>query len=182
MSKGSIPNLDRLNFIRRLRDEGQTLAEIAVQVGVSRQAVHNALRRQHKYTESTICSVCGVTPVLAAGTDCLRKVACRKCLDTSASISLQLRLTSLRILAGLSQINLAKATGFSQPLISILKAGSHEPRPETWQRLFNYLNLALAKHSNRITGNGNRRGSLPSCRSNQRPQPFRRIGQRKDRS
>jgi transcriptional regulator with XRE-family HTH domain len=167
MGKRSIPNLDRLNYIRRLRDEGHTLAEIAEQVGVSRQAVHNALRRQHKYTESTICSVCGVTPVLAAGTDCLRKVACRKCLDTSASISLPLRLTSLRILAGLSQINLAKATGFSQPLISILEAGSHEPRPETWQRLFKFLNLALAKHSDRVIGSSNQRGSFPSSKPNQ---------------
>jgi transcriptional regulator with XRE-family HTH domain len=147
MGRGIKPSLDRHNLIRQLRAEGHTLAEIAQLVGVTRQAVHNALRRKHKFPDSTICSYCRITQIPVAGIDDNRKVACRKCLDIRKSIPPSIRLTSLRIQAQMSQLDLAVATGLSQSLISILETDSHNPRPETWERLITYLTLALAKDS-----------------------------------
>jgi transcriptional regulator with XRE-family HTH domain len=147
MTQGRKPNLARLSLIGRLRAEGRTLAEIAEQVGVSRQAIHNALRRKQKYPESTICSYCKVSRVAAAGTDSLRSVACRKCLAVRDSIPLPIRLASLRIAAQMSQLDLADATGISQSFISMLESGSHKTRPGTWERLFSFLNSALANDS-----------------------------------
>ena len=181
MSPGSKPNLDRLNLIQHLRDEGLTLAEIAERVGVSRQAVHHALLRKRKLSGSTICSVCGVTHVAAAG------VACQKCLGGRADLPLQLRLTSLRVLARLSQKELADATGFSQSLISTLETGSHQARQKTWEQLFAFLNSAVATDFKRKTKSRKREGhaaspDLSSVRTNRQSRPIRRVGTSKDRS
>ena len=157
MSQGSRSNLDRLGLISSLRADGRTFTEIAEHVGVSRQAVHSALRRKHKYPISTVCSYCKDTPISAAGVDSLRKVACRKCLNTRVAIPLPIRLASMRILARLTQAKLAQTSGLSQSLISILETGSHRPRKQTLERLFAFLNDALAQESEPSIGSHNRK-------------------------
>jgi predicted transcriptional regulator len=72
------------------------------------------------------------------------------------------RLISLRVLARLSQTELADATGFSQSLISILEGGAHEPRQDTWERLFVFLNSAVTLDVKPDCQRGKRKGRAPA--------------------
>ena len=133
----------RIRLLARLRSEGLTLAQIAKQVGISRQAVHTALRRQALRGGPAICRHCGATIPGTEGAGHLHNLLCRECLAKFPLISLAVRIVSLRIMAGLTQAELAQATGFSQPLISKVEKDKQQPRRQTRLRLLTFLESAV---------------------------------------
>jgi transcriptional regulator with XRE-family HTH domain len=163
MVRGTKPNLHRLQLMTRLRASGLSLTKIARQLGVSRQAVHDALTRRRVPRRPAICCNCRAAIPAAEVASSSRKLVCLDCLANVSHIPFAKRLASMRIIAGLTQVTLARATEFSQSLISKLEAGEHQPKPETRQRLLAFLGRTLAKQKNSV-GQMQRANHLQQCR------------------
>jgi len=132
-----------------LRAKGHTLAQIAQQVGLSRQAVHNALKRAWIQNGAAICRHCR-TPIPGTdGTKLSTSLLCSDCLAAFPRVSFAVRLMSLRISASLTQSELAAKTGVSQSLISHAERDNHLPRPEVRARLQSVLETMIAKRRRR---------------------------------
>ena len=142
MRRGRKPKLRQRRHVERLRARGESLAAIARQLGISRQAVQEALQRRPLPSRPILCRQCGAALAPAGGSAAMPKLLCRSCLARLPHVGFALRLASLRHAAGLTQAALAQATGVKQSTICKLEAGRHEPRPVTRQRL-----LAFLEHS-----------------------------------
>src|SRR5258708_1351733 len=118
MGQGRKPNLRRLQVMHQVRAEGCTLAEIARRLGVSRQAVADALKRKSVRQVQATCCRCTATVSATEGSADIQNLLClKKCLATLARVPFGQRLLSMRIIAGLSQATLARENGVSQSLI-----------------------------------------------------------------
>ena len=82
--------------IERLRARGHSLAAIARQLGISRQAVHEALKRRPLPRRPMVCHRCGATIAPAGGSASTPKLLCRSCLARLPLVGFALRLASLR--------------------------------------------------------------------------------------
>jgi len=132
-----------------LRARGRTLAQIAQRVGLTRQGVHEALKRTQGQLAPIVCRHCKSAIPGTNGANLSGELMCRDCLDTYPRISLAVRLTSLRIMAGLTQSELAEKTGVSQSLISLAERDNHQPRPKLRLRLLAFLESARAARTRR---------------------------------
>jgi DNA-binding XRE family transcriptional regulator len=142
MLRGRKPKLRQRRQIERLRARGHSLAAIARQLGISRQAVHDALKRRPLPRRPILCRRCGATIAPAGGSAGTPKLLCRSCLARLPRVGFALRLASLRHAAGLTQAALAQVTGVKQSTICKLESGRHEPRPESRERLLTFLEPA----------------------------------------
>jgi len=142
MRRGRKPNLRQRRHIEHLRARGQSLAAIARQLGISRQAVNEALQRRPLPSRPIVCRQCGAMIAPVGGSAGTRQLVCRSCLARLPRAGFALRLASLRHAAGFTQEALAQATGVKQSTICKLESGRHEPRPATYQKL-----LAFLEHS-----------------------------------
>src|SRR5262245_22189484 len=144
MRRGRKPNLLRLRQMQRLRAQGLTFAAIANELGVSRQAVHNALHRERAAPPLAACCRCHKIISMIVRVPSRSMLFCQPCLAAFPMLSFAHRLTSLRVMAGLTQAALAQATGVSQAIISRLEQGEHTPLPRTRHLLLECLEPALS--------------------------------------
>ena len=128
-----------------LRAKGSTLAQIAQRVGLTRQAVHEALKRTQVQNGPAICRHCGAAIPGTDGMNLSSELMCRDCLDMYPRISFGVRLMSLRTLAGLTQSKLARNAGVSQSLVSLAEKRNQQLRQELRIRLLDFLESALAR-------------------------------------
>jgi transcriptional regulator with XRE-family HTH domain len=131
--------------MQSLRARGLTITAIARQFGVSRQAVQSALHRPRIPRGPIRCRHCGVTLSAFAPMAGLPPLSCSDCLSKVPHIPFAVRLVSLRIAAGLTQVALAEAAGVSQALVSRLERGQRRPKARTREVLLSYLELVLSK-------------------------------------
>jgi transcriptional regulator with XRE-family HTH domain len=132
-----------------LRAKGCTLAQIARRVGLTRQAVHEALKRSQVQNGPVICRHCREAIPGTDGMNLSSELMCCDCLDTYPRISFAVRLMSLRTLAGLTQSELARSIGVSQSLISLAERNYQQPGHDLRLRLLTFLESAVARRRRR---------------------------------
>jgi transcriptional regulator with XRE-family HTH domain len=135
MASGRKPNLRRRSHIARLHARGLTLSEIGRRLGVTRQAIHDALAqlRRPLPRRSVPCAVCRADIVSAGAlaTD-QGQALCLRCLASRPQAALGVRLKAFRLAAGLTKAELAQRAGVSPMAIHQYETGSREPR---WRHL-----------------------------------------------
>jgi DNA-binding XRE family transcriptional regulator len=119
------------------------MERIAGHLGVTRQAVHFALKKLRR-GEATCCH-CKERFAAPEGAATTRNVFCLSCLNELPDIPLGRRVASLRIIVGFTQEELARHIGVTYGLISSLERGICRPRKRTGERMFAVLASALAK-------------------------------------
>ena len=144
MASGSRPNLPHRRRISQLRDSGWTLARIANHLGITRQAVHHALKTK-PLRGSAICCHCKETFTAPEGVLAMRSVFCPSCLDKLPDIPFGRRIASLRIIVGFTQEELADRAGINAGSLVALEAGKNKPHQRTRACLLGVLLPALAK-------------------------------------
>src|SRR5262249_57077132 len=149
MAQGRRRDPSQLRLMVDLRAEGRTLAQIAQRVGLTRQAVPEALKRSQVQNGPVICRHCQAAIPGTDGMNLSSELMCRGCLDMYPRISFAVRLMSLRTLAGLTQSELARKTGVSQSLISLAEKNNHQPGHELRLRLLAFLESAMARRRRR---------------------------------
>lgn len=135
MGSGRKPDPGRRAEIARLRARGLTMAEIGRRLGVTRQAVFDALaRRRRPPAEPAVpCTGCGATIASAGAIPSDAEGAlCLPCLASRPKASLGVRLKAFRLAAGLTKLELAQRLGLSAMAVHHYETGRREPR---WRHL-----------------------------------------------
>jgi transcriptional regulator with XRE-family HTH domain len=136
----------KLKRIARFRARGLSFQEIASQLGVTKQAVHqmfHGIGRGIVRSTELRCSACkGVIPRRGKWLHEVR-VLCLDCLDRKRTTFPQ-RLRSLRIAAGLSAKKLAARVGLNGSTVSEAERGTVELRPRTLAKLAAVLGPRLS--------------------------------------
>ena len=115
MVQGRKPYLAIRKRIARLRADGHSGAEIARRLGVSHQAIYPILNGTALRRGAAVCCSCRATILSAQASKQLRGLLCLDCLARSPAAPLGQRLSSLRIIAEMTQAQLSEATGISLP-------------------------------------------------------------------
>ncbi len=135
MVSGRKPNLRRRARIAQLHSRGLSLTEIGRRLGVTKQAVHEALTQLNRPLpqRSVLCASCAVAIVSdgALASD-LGKALCLSCLAAKPRAALSARLKAFRLAAGLTKTELARRLGVSTMTVHHYETGSREPR---WRHL-----------------------------------------------
>ena len=147
MVQGRKPNPAIRKRIARLRADGHSGAEIARRMGVSHQAIYPILNGTALRRGAAVCCSCRATILSAQASKQLRGLLCLDCLARSPAAPLGQRLSSLRIIAEMTQAQLSEATGISSSYISSLEIGQHRPSVKTRVRLLEFLEAVVAKPS-----------------------------------
>jgi transcriptional regulator with XRE-family HTH domain len=139
-------NAEHGRLMTELRRQGLTMPEIARRLGITKQAVHDMLRRlgEPPPPRSVPCAACG-RPILSAvarPTD-RGKALCRGCLRERPAAPFGQRLLALRLAAGLSQVELARRAGLSRMAVAHHERAERTPRPATRARLARVLGPEL---------------------------------------
>jgi transcriptional regulator with XRE-family HTH domain len=135
MASGRIPNTKRRARIARLHARGVTLSEIGRRLGITRQAVHDALvqlRRPapQRFVGCTRCALPIVSPGALASDE--GQALCLTCLACCPDAGLGARLKSFRLAAGLTKTELARRLGVTAMTVHQYETGAREPR---WRHL-----------------------------------------------
>jgi DNA-binding CsgD family transcriptional regulator len=134
------PNLKRRLQIAELRAQGLSYGLIGQKLDVSRQCVHELLRRTEPLALIFItCCVCH---------DKIRQwrgrrphpVFCRDCLPSDATFGQRLR--TFRVAAGLTTRALAARAGIAGSSVSVYERGSQEPSEEHRAKLVRVIGQA----------------------------------------
>jgi transcriptional regulator with XRE-family HTH domain len=132
----------------RLRARGLSLAEIGRRLGVSKQCVHGtlALMRRPPAERSVLCAGCG-TPIVSAGalSSDAGLALCLPCLTKRADTPFGVWLKSLRLLAGLTKSELARAAGAAPRQIDEYERGAARPHPSTRARVTSAVSAAVLR-------------------------------------
>jgi transcriptional regulator with XRE-family HTH domain len=146
MVSGRKPNLQRRQRMMALRARGLTLTAIGQRLGVSRQAVSEALRTLQKgrSSRSVPCSVCG-QPIVSAGALASDSATalCLRCLGQDPRIPFSQRLKAHRLAAGLTKTELSQRAGLNPAAIRLYEAGLQQPRRKSQARLIKVLGPAV---------------------------------------
>ena len=145
MVQGRRPNLARRRAVLRLRQQGWTLPAIAAGLGVSSQAVRSLLNELRR--GSVRCTRCDVRIPTPEGSAKVGGVLCRDCL-TAGDVSFGQRLFSLRIVAGLTQAELARRARITTLTVSMAERGRHVPHKRTREKLLACLGRDSAVETN----------------------------------
>jgi transcriptional regulator with XRE-family HTH domain len=147
MVRGSKPNQEHRQRIAELRRRGLSLSEIGRQLGVSRQSVHQTLRRIAQEPAVVVrlaCVTCG-REIYSAGA--LRvdsgKIHCLPCLQQRRDLPFGPRLQAHRLAAGLTRADLGRLTGIDSSHIAYLENRCLKPRLRTLARLVQALGSGL---------------------------------------
>jgi DNA-binding XRE family transcriptional regulator len=143
MVQGRKPNVAKRRSVARLHEAGYSVPQIARQLGATYQTVYHSLARLRRGT--VVCSECHAAISAPQGSLRTQGVVCRACLARLPSVSFWRRLLSLRLMAGLTQSELAHRAGLSASAVHTLERGLCQPRPRTRQRLLAYLNSTVKK-------------------------------------
>ena len=141
MVQGRKPNLERRQKVARLQTIGYSVSQIARRLGVSNQIIQRALAKLRRGT--VICCRCHATISAPQGSMRVRGMLCRGCLASLPGVSFRRQVRSMRLMAGLTQTELAREAGLSPSAVYTLERGLCQPRPATHQRLLAFLDSAL---------------------------------------
>src|SRR5262249_51776338 len=114
-------------------------------LGVTRQSVRFLLTELQRGFVS--CARCRVTIPTSEGSARVVRVLCQGCL-AAADVSFGQRLLSLRVVAGLTQAELARRARITTLTVSLAERGRHVPRRRTRERLLACLGRDLALEAN----------------------------------
>jgi DNA-binding XRE family transcriptional regulator len=138
----------RRQLVAALRGRGYSFGEIGRALGVTRQAAHSAFQTQ--LAGGTPCGRCGqilhrVQPPHGRNGPAL----CLACLARQPGTPFGQRLRSFRLAAGLTQAELAKATGLAHGTIAKYEIGLGVPKAKTLAKLGRVLGRGLAVSEDR---------------------------------
>jgi len=143
MVQGRKPNLIRRRHVARLHAAGYSVPQIARRLGLTFRCIQSALERLRR--GSAICGECHAIIPAPQGSMQVRGLLCRDCLANLPRVSFGRHVLSLRLMAGLTQGELAHKTGLSPSAVTTLERGLCKPRPSTRNRLLAYLDSALTR-------------------------------------
>jgi DNA-binding CsgD family transcriptional regulator len=143
MVQGRKPDLVRRRQVARLHGAGYSVPQIARRLGLTYPKIQIALKSLRRGTVA--CSVCEAIFSAPQGSLQVRGVLCRECLANSPQVSFWRHMLSLRLMAGLTQAELAYKTGLSPSAVYTLERGLCQPRPRTRYRLLAFLDSTLAR-------------------------------------
>jgi transcriptional regulator with XRE-family HTH domain len=129
----------------RLRARGLTLEAVGRELGVTRQAVHDLLKKSKRADawQGLLCSACGKplgrSPRLFFHPN--GPAFCLVCLPADATFGQ--RLKSFRLTAGLSQRELAKRTGILSQSLSAYERDQVQPEWPNVEKLIKVFGVAL---------------------------------------
>jgi len=128
----------------RLRAGGLTFEEIARIFGVTKQRVGRILRDSAATKTALRCCACRAVVVsevsqVPRGAPLL----CSACLATTPGIPFAERVRTRRLVAGLTQEELARRTGLTDQAISLYERGMRRPGARTLARLVEVLGPGL---------------------------------------
>jgi transcriptional regulator with XRE-family HTH domain len=118
-----------------LRARGLSLPQIGRRLGITHQGVRHILRRigPAAALPPVRCCACAAPIVDRSDGGDLGRVYCRACLSAHPEVPLADRLRSLRIAAGLTQVELARRTGVSDRTIGHIECGAWQS--PSWPRV-----------------------------------------------
>jgi DNA-binding XRE family transcriptional regulator len=151
--RGRRLNLSRRRLIAQLRARGWTLARIANQLGITRQAVHYALTTTSR-RGTAICCHCQKQFDAPEGTKKVNNIYCLNCMSSLTDVPIGRRVESLRIILGLTQSELADRTGIHAWTVHHAERGKYQRRKRHDELLLAFLEKALAKTKRRAKGTG----------------------------
>jgi transcriptional regulator with XRE-family HTH domain len=147
MVRGSKPNQEYRQRIAELRRRGLSLSEIGRQLGVSRQSVHQTLRRIAQAPAATVRVTCVACGCEILSTNSIReyggKVHCLPCLQQRPDLPFGPRLQAHRLAAGLTRSDLGRLSGIDSSHIAYLENRCLKPRLRTLARLVQVLGPGL---------------------------------------
>jgi DNA-binding XRE family transcriptional regulator len=120
--RGRKPNLERRNQARNLRRQGLTIGQIAAELGITPQGAHHLLSKSAGL-RPIMCRKCGVMVFEGKrGVDNIKyPPVCLRCLANMPDAAFGDRLRSVRLARGLSQCQLAEATGLKPHAVLALE-------------------------------------------------------------
>jgi transcriptional regulator with XRE-family HTH domain len=142
MVQGRTRDEERVRWIRELRAKGWSFARIALEAGVSAQAIHRAVgpsSRKHVIARCRVCREPFPPAGALQGDD--RTVACPRCLASNAPFFERIR--SYRLAVGLTRAELARRAEVSATLLRQYEHGVASPRYDKLTRLINVLGAGL---------------------------------------
>ena len=142
MVQGRQRNLTSYQRVARLRAKGYSGTAIARRLGMSHQAVYARLKGRGIRRGAAVCCACRATIPAPEGSNRTHDVLCRDCLGRLPEVPFGQRLVSLRIMAGLTQAQLASVVGVPKPQISALEQQRRKPHEGMRQRLLAVLESA----------------------------------------
>jgi transcriptional regulator with XRE-family HTH domain len=134
---GRPPDLGHRRRVDDLWGQGLSLAEIGRRLGVTRQAIHDALRRMgHANAGSVACRGCG-QPIASAGARRLDagQALCLACLARTPAATLGQRLRAFRLAAGLRRGELARRARVHASDVKLYEEDRVHPMPGSLARL-----------------------------------------------
>jgi DNA-binding XRE family transcriptional regulator len=134
---GRWPDLGHRQRVADLWGQGLSLAEIGRRLGVTRQAIHDALKRMGHGTVGLVaCRGCG-QPIASAGARRLDagQALCLACLAHTPAATLGQRLRAFRLAAGLRRGQLARRAGVHTTGVKLYEEDQVHPRQGSLARL-----------------------------------------------
>lgn len=183
MVSGRKPNLERRRLVVELRAGGLSLSEIGQQLGITRQAVHQALRYTSRAQGRVVlCCRCkepidpaGILPAEIPETLCLI------CLAKVRDATFGQKLKAFRQAVGLTRSELAQQSGLTPASIRHYEEGRHYPNARSLSQLAEALGVTpeileidstrprrrkrrQARGSNAPAGRRQRSGAVPRAK------------------
>jgi DNA-binding XRE family transcriptional regulator len=135
MASGRRPDAKRRAEIARLHGGGLTMAEIGRRLGISRQAVCEALiRLRHPLPLPAVACAGCAAPIASAGAlpSDDGHALCLGCLAARPDVPFGVRLKAFRLAAGWTKAQLAERANVTAMTIHHYETGAREPR---WRQL-----------------------------------------------
>ena len=146
VNSGSLMNKVRRRKMAELRAKGLTFEEIGRRLGVSKQRVGQLLHSIGTSDFTLRCRDCGaeiVSRLNRAGRN--DPSLCPACLTKTPGICVGERLKTHRLIAGLTQREVAAETGISPQAVALFEKGMCKPTPETLAQLVTVLGPGLTE-------------------------------------
>jgi transcriptional regulator with XRE-family HTH domain len=125
-----------------LRAQGLSYAQVGRRLGISKQAVHDAVRRLEAPPPPRCvpCARCGRVIVSPGALPSDRGSAlCLPCLAQTPGAPFAQRVRSLRLAAGLTRAELERRAGLHRDAVTDYECGGHVPRRRNLARLARVL-------------------------------------------
>jgi transcriptional regulator with XRE-family HTH domain len=145
-SFGRLTNQVRRRKMVKLRAKGLTFEEIGRHLGVTKQRVGQLLHSIETTGIALHCRACGaeiVSRLSRAGRN--TPSLCPTCLAKTPGHCVGERLRTFRLIAGLTQREVAAETGISPQAVALFEMGKCKPTPETLSRLAAVLGTGLTE-------------------------------------
>ena len=146
VSSGRLTNQVRRRKMAALRAKGLTFEEIGRRLGVTKQRVGQLLHSIGTTDFALRCRDCGAEIVFRLSRASRNAPSlCPACLAKAPGPCFGKRLKTHRLIAGLTQREVAAETGITPQAVALFERGKCKPTPETLAQLVAVLGPALAE-------------------------------------